>query len=409
MRHRVAIAVMVVLVGCQGSKGEQGQPGPQGPPGEPGAAGPQGSAGPAGPQGPLGPQGSAGEAGPTGPAGAVLIVAIADGGTVAFDGGLAIVSGPVGPAGPPGAPGAAGATGLAGPSGPQGAPGDAGPAGRDGDAFGEAASRFAGFTAATTTGAAGGRRAMHALCDVAFPGSHMCHAAEYALANANVDVPSGGAWMDPSAAIALSGTTLVEVSSPLFTGADTGRSVNVPNPGTGTDATCNQWQSSALLGAFISSTGPQEGSCSVGRVVACCATVYRERLAGFTASTTNGAMGGRTAANRRCQQEFPGSHLCHAAEFARAAASTAVPASGAWLDRSALSRPVIASGNMLTAGIATFSGHARAGRQMAEASGANNCNHWTTANGGIDAAAVTPTTILSSSSCDAVRALACCL
>jgi len=60
----------------------------------------------------------------------------------------------IGPMGPQGAQGLQGLTGPAGPPG-AGDPGPAGPAGPPGTLYGEAASAFAGFTSATTTGAAG--------------------------------------------------------------------------------------------------------------------------------------------------------------------------------------------------------------------------------------------------------------
>jgi len=108
------------------------------------------------------------------------------------------MTGATGSQGPPGSSGAAGSTGPTGPQGPQGVTGAAGPGGM---LYGEDAAVFAGFTSATTTGNAGGREAMHALCNAAFSGSHMCHAAEYNLATSATPVPSAGAWIAGSATI----------------------------------------------------------------------------------------------------------------------------------------------------------------------------------------------------------------
>ncbi len=252
---------------------------------------------------------------------------------------------------------------------------------------------------------------MHALCAQSFVGSHMCHAAEYALANVALDVPASGAWVDPSAAVALSGNTFVEMSSPFFTSVDSARAVAVSNPRAPADASCNQWQSTNAAGAYLTNAGPALATdCAAARVVACCSTRFRERLAGYTSATTTGAIGGRSGANRRCQAEFPGSHICHSAEYARATPSSAPPAQGAWIDRSFLAVPSIqTSPNPDILGTQTFSGHARAGRRMDDPTLTPNCANWTSGSNSVDAAAVVQAGILSSSSCDALRSLACCL
>src|SRR5262249_43978172 len=68
--------------------------------------------------------------------------------------------------------------------------------------------------------------------------------------------------------------------------------------------------------------------------LACCMTPVRTRFAGFTAALKNGNLGGRPAAHAACQAEFANSHLCHEAEYLRAAAPQSIPASGAWIDSS---------------------------------------------------------------------------
>lgn len=329
--------------------------------------------------------------------GQVLLIHVADGGAAEFDGGLLVVTGPLGPTG------SQGAVGATGESGPVGA---AGPAGRDGDQFGEAAARFAGFTTATTNGAAGGRRAMHARCVQEYPGSHMCHAAEFALSNSTVDVPAGGAWMDPSAQLA----GRLEVSSPSFTSPDSARTGDAPTaPPPGNSVSCAGWLSSdsigySSIGTVATPTGAATATCDTTHVVACCSTPYREQFAGFTTATTSGAIGGRSAAHRVCHAEFPGSHFCHQAEFSRATSSVSPPSVGAWIDYSFLSVPSVPNPPTPSEdGIGTRAGFARAGRVPV-----GGCVNWTWGAPGNGGAVVTDTGILSSGDCDKLRALACC-
>jgi hypothetical protein len=120
------------------------QPGPEGPRGPAGPTGPQGPVGPAGTTGPQGPAGRLvlddGGAlatdggllvltGPQGPAGTFVLLQAADGGTLLIDGGVAVVAGPPGPQGPQGATGAQGPQGATGAQGAQGAQGPQGPQG----------------------------------------------------------------------------------------------------------------------------------------------------------------------------------------------------------------------------------------------------------------------------------------
>ncbi len=73
--------------------------------GAPGSPGPQGASGEGGERGP---PGAKGDTGAIGPQGIALVITSADGGTVSFDGGLAIVAGPAGQRGLPGDRGPAG-------------------------------------------------------------------------------------------------------------------------------------------------------------------------------------------------------------------------------------------------------------------------------------------------------------
>jgi hypothetical protein len=118
--------------------------------------------------------------------------------------------------------------------------------------------RFAGFTTGTTSGAAGGRWKMHAMCATAFAGGHMCHASEYLRANSSATVPSGGAWLDSStlsgSAAANSGVT----DSARYLGG----------------ATCSSWNNSGGgdYGTLVNEVGTIDvyGDCGKARPVACC-------------------------------------------------------------------------------------------------------------------------------------------
>jgi hypothetical protein len=260
--------------------------------------------------------------------------------------------------------------------------------------YGEDAAVFAGFTTATTTGNAGGREAMHALCNTAFSGSHMCHAAEYNLANSATPIPSGGAWIDGSATINyyFGNIGVLELAS-----RDTGRY-------TGSDFSlnCNNWTvtTSGDNGEMLSAGGVAVHACSSSLVVACCSSPYKEQFAGFTSTTTTGALsGGRAAMHAFCGAQFSGSHLCHAAEYARASPKTTPPAGGAWLDASGYSR---------TAGLADISSVASIhdGRYTASDFSVN-CNNWTAAPSGNNGETVTSagTTY---GACSTARVAACC-
>lgn len=323
MNTRTVVGLLVgLLVGCQ--QGPKGEAGPTGPVGAAGAVGPQGPAGPAGERGPAGEQGGVG---PQGPQGQVVVLAVEDGGVLSVDGGVVVVSGPTGPVGPQGPTGPAGAVllvaaadggavafdgGVAIVSGPPG------PAGRDAR-YGESAAHFAGFTNATIEGVARGRHRLHAACAAEFPGSHMCHFAEYMLSRPTAQAPSGGAWIDASGVPASTGDPLGRLgvatsSARYFGGRDT----------------CNNWttdSSGVAMGSALSNWPHYPLPCATPRSVACCDSVYRERFAGFTAMAFDGQAGGPEGMNRRCHQSFPGSHFCGRAELMRAAPLVASPGS----------------------------------------------------------------------------------
>ncbi len=118
--------------------------------------------------------------------------------------------------------------------------------------------RFAGFTTGTTTGAAGGRWKMHALCAGAFTGAHMCHASEYVRANSATPVPSGGAWIDAST---INGTAAANTGVP-----DSARFVS--------SYSCSSWNNSGGgdYGTTVTELGSIDvyGDCGKSRPVACC-------------------------------------------------------------------------------------------------------------------------------------------
>jgi hypothetical protein len=119
-------------------------------------------------------------------------------------------------------------------------------------------------------------------------------------------------------------------------------------------------------------------------------------FAGFTTFTTNGAMGGRTAAHALCNAEFAGSHLCHATEYIAANSAATVPATGAWIDSSV----------GYSDGSVTWSGGPITGRGTAY-----SCINWTSSSSGVNTSVVYPSGGVGADStpyCASVRPLACC-
>lgn len=303
--------------------------------------------------------------------------------------------GPMGMQGPMGATGAMGAQGPMGPAGAQGPAGNPGPAGPQGPAgtlFGEAASSFAGFTTATTNGAAGGREAMNARCAAEFAGAHLCHYAEYQLAASAATVPAAGAWLDLSCIEQTAGGTVEsgrlgcgdQLGSP-----DSGRLID-----TSTGGNCSNWTSNGqfIKGGVINIASDISAACDVARPLACCNTPYVETFRGFTTATTTGVAGGRAAMHARCAQEFAGSHMCFLAEYTRASPTVTPPASGAWLDGSTYHNLGEYRGAM-----------PRSGRLTRQSSG---CQGWTI--GGLNqGTTITPAGWVSQT-CDTARPIACC-
>lgn len=412
-RTIAALLAALALSACPTSDGTPGPEGPRGPVGEQGPAGPTGPTGPTGPAGPKGDTGTSGAQGPAGPQGvqgpqgAVLIV---DGGVVTgppgssvvvtevtaggqpcpaggvritqlSDGGISHVCnglagpqgpqgpqgviGPTGPKGDTGATGATGAPGAAGATGPQGPQGPSGPPGAvlylDGGAVVLPASatrpQLAGYTSFTTDGALGGRTQMNGRCAAQFPGSHLCTITEFRFARSSVPLGAQGAWVDHGS------------SSDPREPYDSGYCTNWTARGSATGLV-------ALPTGYTSSL-----PCSTVLPLACC-TSPTPRHRGYTAFTTNGAIGGRTQMNVRCSAEFPGSHLCSITEFRFARSGIALAANGAWLDHGSSSDP-------------------------AEPYDSGYCSNWTAA-GVATGLVVLPTGYTSSLACSSVLPLACC-
>lgn len=204
--------------------------------------------------------------------------------------------------------------------------------GPGGSRWGEDAAVFAGFTSTTVTGAAGGREQMNARCAAAFTGAHLCHVSEYGLANSATPPPATGAWIDASGGIAaFEGEQAIATS---LAGPDIGRWVQ-----SSTTVNCLGWTKTTnstppLEGVVIGAGGTDSADCTTSHPIACCSSPYLEKFAGFTTATTMGNGGGRAAMHARCGAQFPGSHLCHVAEYYRAQPMITPPAGGAWLDPS---------------------------------------------------------------------------
>jgi hypothetical protein len=306
------------------------------------------------------------------------------------------VMGLMGPAGMTGAQGAQGIQGLTGPQGPAGSgnPGPAGPAGPPGTLYGEAASAFAGFTTATTTGAAGGREAMHARCANEFPDGHMCHYGEYQLAASGISVPANGAWIDFSCIEQNQGGTVE--SGRLGCGSYSGSPDGGRSTGPASGGNCMAWTATGpgtMTGIMLHPSLTLTGPCTDSRPVACCSTPYRETFRGFTTATTSGAAGGRPAMHARCTAEFAGSHLCHHAEYHRATPTVTPPTGGAWIDSSTFNSAFENDGAMPSSGRST--------------SPTGACASWTDANPSRLGIIMTPANS-TTGACDLQRPLACC-
>ena len=340
------------LVGMTGIQGPKGDIGPQGTQGIKGDIGPQGIQGVKGDIGPQGIQGVKGDIGPQGIQGIQGIPGLKG------DPGDTGPQGLKGDKGDPGAQGVQGAQGIQGAQGPQGAagsgqPGPAGPPGASG-AMSEDISGFAGFTVNPYTGNFGGHFAAHALCNADYPGSHFCHLSEYIQSASTVQPPAAGAWVDFS---------LDSQGQTSYSGG--------PGNGRYLASYCGDWVDGSVNGGSAYTINANGGyttkPCNTSRPLACCTNVPKVQFAGFAGPTT-GAAGGHWKMHATCAAQYPGSHMCHLAEYIRTNSSAAIPNPGAWIDFS-----VDVKGQSCYAGIPG------AGRYLA-----SYCGDWTdgSVNGG---------------------------
>ncbi len=118
-------------------------------------------------------------------------------------------------------------------------------------------------------------------------------------------------------------------------------------------------------------------------------------FAGFTTATYTGAMSGRPAMHAKCEAEFAGSHLCHAAEYILSNSATGVPSpNGAWLDPSTT-----------TSGGTSNSGLPGSGRSIY----GYHCLTWNDGTVGRYGTYVTSLgSVLEDGPCNVSRSLACC-
>jgi hypothetical protein len=188
---------------------------------------------------------------------------------------------------------------------------------------------FAGYTPQTYTGNLNGRSGAHALCNVAFAGSHFC-------ANWELD------WSTPPP---------VAVSAWVDNGNSDPNSRNFRLTYSSTDSdNCGGWTSDVAsakpdglntgrgitftpLGQFKSSyVANNDGGCQIARQLACCKGGTSVRFRGFTPSVSGGNLGGRSGAHAICNAAFTGSHFCANWEVEQASVPAPIPASGAWVD-----------------------------------------------------------------------------
>jgi hypothetical protein len=181
----------------------------------------------------------------------------------------------------------------------------------------EARPVMVGYTAFTSNGAIGNRTIANSRCNTEYPGTHLCTTTEFRTSRSLLAPPGSGAWLDTSNSATL--------NDPDFS------------------APCNNWSFAtggtytafyALPNGVTSNAVSGTPNCSTVMTLACCTSPSYVRHRGYTAFTSNGAIGNRVVANARCNTEFPGSHLCSTTEFRLSRSLLAVPGIGAWLDTS---------------------------------------------------------------------------
>jgi hypothetical protein len=141
------------------------------------------------------------------------------------------------------------------------------------------------------------------------------------LSNSTAAIPASGAWIDPS----INQEAGFETGGAVMFGRWNDYS-----------GTCDTWthSSTSYAGMALTTSGELTNTytCNTPRPLACCSGMAKTAFAGFTSS--NAPMTGRPGMHAACATQFPGSHMCHAAEYVNTISAAPIPASGAWLDPS---------------------------------------------------------------------------
>ncbi len=349
--RRLAIPLLLALSACpsptgsEGPKGDPGQsgaPGATGPagmmgaPGEPGPMGPQGIPGPMGTPGTPGTQGPAGPQGVQGPAGSVLVI---DGGVVVGPPGSSVVVTPVTPGGQPCQFGGVRVTQLS-----------------DGGITHLCNGFSPGVTSLAVLSpqcAAGG-----VLISLADGGSSaVCNGATGAMGMQGpagpigMTGPAGAIGMTgPAGAVGMTGPAgAIGMTGPAGAVGMTGPAGAVgmagPAGAVGMTGPAGAVGPAGMAGA-AGPTGSPGAAGPAGPMGPAGAVLYldggivlaqpidaRPVLIGYTSLVSNGNIGGRIAANARCNNEYPGTHLCNQSEFRTARSTQPIPGNvGAFLD-----------------------------------------------------------------------------
>jgi hypothetical protein len=159
---------------------------------------------------------------------------------------------------------------------------------------------------------------------------------------------------------------------------------------------CNNWTSGGTTsGAFLEADGGvNTGFCTAVRPLACCDTVPRVQFVGFTSTNVTFSAAGRTAMHQKCDAEFPGSYMCHSAEYLLAGSTEVPPANGAWLDPS----------SDTDGGLQVGGASPAFGRYI----GSTCCGDWTLATTTVGAMVQPDGGISSNAPCNVLRRVACC-
>ena len=172
---------------------------------------------------------------------------------------------------------------------------------------------------------------------------------------------------------------------------------------------CDNWSlamsnGNTTFGATVVPAGLSQAVCTSTHVLACCSTPFSEKLKGFTTAATTGIVNGRAAMHALCGAQFPGGHMCHAAEYQRATPATP-RRRGRCVDR-------LRSGYLRTAGgtqVENGVGSIHMGRYLGPLDSLN-CDNWSLAmsNGNTTFGGLITATGMSQAACTSSHPIACC-